>query len=298
MSNYNLIEAYLDNEMSAEERRNFEQQLSENSELKQELGFQQELVAGIQEARRMELKAMLDAVSISGGSSVGGSALVGKIVVGLMLVGAITAGIYYFPGQEAVREYLPVADNHSEESYDDLVNLPAEEVESVEDAEEQAEPADATSSSSQLDQVTEEEPMTEVKVKEESPVVTKPNIRTPETIAAFDREEEALDSMHVPGNTRTEEKEPSMATIDVTVDNTRKKYTFHYQLKGGKLFLYGDFSSGLYEILEFNARKGKTLFLYFDGKYYDLNDDQERIVKLVPVKEKSLIEKLEEVRRD
>ena len=296
MSNYNLIEAYLDNEMSAEEKRNFEQQLKDNSELKQELGFQQELIAGIQEARRVELKAMLDAVSIGGGSSVGSSALLGKIIAGLALVGAITAGVYYFSDQEVVREYLPVADNNKRESYDDLVNLPLEEARKEEEAE-QAEPVEDTPSTRVETQALEEE-LLPAEDEESSPVVTQPNIRTPETIAAFEADDEATDSIHVPGNTVTEDKESSMSTIDVMVDNTRKKYTFHYQLKGGKLFLYGDFSSGLYEILEFNTREGKTLFLYFDGKYYDLNDDQERIVKLVAVKERSLIDKLEEVRRD
>ncbi len=293
MSNYNLIDAYLDNELSMEEKLSFEQQLSKDPGLRQELSLQQELIEGIREARKMELKAMLDAVAV-GGSGMGNSISVGKFIAGIVLVGVVTWGVFYFTEQAPEREYVPVAENTSE-SLEDMLKVQQEETA----VEEEAQPAEGEEPvqqqiAVQAEAMKDEQPVAET--SNEVPAISQPDIRKPETIAAFEGGEEAVDSLHAPGSTRVEKKESSMSTIDVKVDNTKKKYTFHYQLKGGKLFLYGDFSSGLYEILEFNTNEGKSLFLYFKGKYYALDDNRERIVKLEPVRGRSLIEKLEEAR--
>lgn len=295
MNNFDLIDAYLDNDMNPEELQRFEQQLSSNAELKRELGFQQELIVGIQQARRLELKARLDNVAV-GGNSVGQSLTLSKVITGIIILGLVGWGIYSLYDNETSQDFMPVADAN-QETVEELIEDQSENIPVTEEASPNAEsdtPEDAEASmnteANEKPQLKSEESVPEVRE------VIKPDIKKPEMITGFDGAEEIADSLQAPGTVASGKKESNLSTIDVAIDNTRKKYTFHYQFKGGKLFLYGDFSSGLYEILEFNPRNDKTLFLYFQNNYYSLDNKQDKIVRLESVKDRSLIMKLKEAR--
>jgi len=75
-----------------------------------------------------------------------------------------------------------------------------------------------------------------------------------------------------------------------------KKHNLYYQYYNNKLFLYGDFDSKPYEILELNTIKDKLIYLYFEDKYYGLNQNQIDIAALSVIKDKVTLSNLELIR--
>jgi hypothetical protein len=79
--------------------------------------------------------------------------------------------------------------------------------------------------------------------------------------------------------------------IEVIIDSQQKKYANHYQFLEGKLLLYGNFDSSLYEVLEINGDK-RSVFLYFQSRYYHLDEAKTEITQLREIKDARLIQKL------
>lgn len=65
MSNSELIDDYLTNRLSEQDRKSFEQQMDSNPALKADVELQKEIINGLKAARAAELKAMLNKVPIS-----------------------------------------------------------------------------------------------------------------------------------------------------------------------------------------------------------------------------------------
>ena len=132
-----------------------------------------------------------------------------------------------------------------------------------------------------------------------APVVEQPNFEKPEAMDEFGMEEEETEDITVPESYSTDKKESlTKSNIEVLTDNTRKKYSFHYQFSGEKLYLYGSFDKDLYEILEFNSDNQRTVFLYYRNKYYPIFSDTKKITPLEELDQKSLIEKLNNIRNN
>ena len=65
MKHINKVEAYFDNTLGEAEKQDFFKEIESNPELKSEFDFQNEIINGIKEARKAELKAMLNKVKVS-----------------------------------------------------------------------------------------------------------------------------------------------------------------------------------------------------------------------------------------
>ena len=285
MSNLDLISAYLEDRMSAEERQNFEAALSNDPELNREFEFQKDIVEGIKYARRSELKAMMDNVPVGGGAGMGGTISFGKLATGIAIVGGISLGAYYFfAGEEQIEKPEPTTtESISVEPEEEFIDAEEERVTEEPVKEEINEVAKTENKPAVTKDVTEDP-------KEE--VQSAPDIKTPSS-PVFETPD--ADSLEAPPNKLVEKAENNVATMDVEIDKTNKKYDFHYQIKDGKLHLYGDFDKALYEILEFTSQEEKSLFLYYNERFYPLDKDQEKITALQPVNESSLVEKLKKL---
>jgi hypothetical protein len=88
----------------------------------------------------------------------------------------------------------------------------------------------------------------------------------------------------------------SKSSIVVAIENTDKRYNFHYQFKDSKLHLYGAFEKNLYEIMEFFSDNKRTVFLFYKDSYYLLNEEDEKIKPLAPINDPTLIKKLKDYR--
>lgn len=294
MSNLDLINAYFGNEMTEVEKQAFENRLQKDPELNKEFEFQKDIVDAIKQARTAELKAMLDKVPAGAGTA-SDTFTMGKVLSTAAIIGIVALGIYYFwPAEQAATNETPGAEV--------TVVTPEEEdvIEEVETEEEEKTPLIAKNKGETEKPAlnTSEKVVVTEKSKEETENVisAQPEINKPDPIPTFDTQEDINDSLEAPGGSLITKPEEGHSTLDVEIDNTHKNFTFHYQFKSGKLFLYGSFDKGLYEILEINSRGEKTLFLYYKDKFYPLRTNQIKIIPLEPVKESSLIEKLEKAR--
>ena len=284
MSKEEKIIAYLENEMSVEERQHFEHAIENDPELKSELEFQNEIIEGLKSARVSELKAIMDNVPVGGTIGVGSTITFGKFASGIAVIGILSLATYYFMLDGDGANLLEPKANNSTELLD--MEQPLEtDSETLQKEEPQEEEQD------KVVEVVEDEKSKAIDVPEESIVSSnEPEINRPSAAPLFETSES--DSLEAPTNDIVDTFEGNLTSLDVEIDNTKKKYSFHYQFNKGKLFLFGDFDKELYEILEFKTKSDKTLFLYYEGHFYPLNKNQVKIVELKPVKEKTLIDKL------
>jgi hypothetical protein len=116
-----------------------------------------------------------------------------------------------------------------------------------------------------------------------TPSITLPDNDDFEVDEEFSTEVVTSDDFENPGIT-------AATNVDVNVIQNSSDQLM-YVLFDGKLSLIGNFSKSPYEILEVNSKVGKTLFLFYNDKYYALELTSEQQL-LVALKDKENIEQL------
>lgn len=294
-----LLDDYISNRLNAQAKSAFEERLQADPELKGEFQLQNKIAEGLRNARKAELKAMLVAIPTAGLSGGEGSqmSIPAKIGVWVAATAVVGTGIYFFLTSNQTTDQP--AKNH-------VIEMPKQAPEQV--------PADsqlAESTAVAPDNTQNESPSTEETVavapKVESSRKKKEDTSTVQpagkpSIEAFDP---SVSESTPEGTINQAELQnfsnPVTGDIPVLNDNTSKKYRFHYQIKDGKLTLFGPFEKSLYELIAFydgespNAKV--TRFLYHASKYYLLKDDDDKVKALTPITDPKLIGKLNESRQ-
>ncbi|HYC87420.1 MAG TPA: hypothetical protein VEB86_19440 [Chryseosolibacter sp.] len=279
---FELLDDYLANRMDAAERVSFEQKIQSDPDLQNEYNLQQNLVAGLKKARMSELKSMLQNVPVPVPSK-GGASIGAKFALGAFTAAVIATGLYlYVTKEEPKPESIQQADTATEEK---LI------------------PQDQTAITEQPQKEEPSEPETEQETTHEQKAVDNAKKVTPKqspakqpVIDVFDPskegEETATSGEESPRTTAVREESKIPAEVVKS-----KNYSFHYQFKGGKLFLYGPFEDGPYEILEFfKTEQERTVFLYFKDAFYLLEEKDTKIKPLNAITDPALINKLKEYR--
>lgn len=287
-----LLDRYIANGLKGEEKAAFEQQLNADPELKREYTLQQSIAEGIRQARRVQLKALLNNIPVP--APTGGEAVLAKTLAGLLVAGAIGAGVYLFlkPGKDntsAVQQESPATETQPGEvvtpDTTPATETPAAPLAEQHETVTAPAPAAATNKTAR--------PKDTAAAVPQEPAMAKPNV------TVFDPSEEAGNAAaHDDGSLRESSAEPksTKAEIEVRTDSNNKKYTFHYQFKEGKLYLYGSFEKNLYEIMEFFSDNKRTVFLFYKENYYLLNEESEKIRPLTPISDPVLLKKLTDYR--
>jgi hypothetical protein len=289
MNNLNLIDNYLANRMNDAEKNAFESRLESDPELKQEFKFHKEIVNSIREERKGQLKSMLNSIPVSPSSpgSILGSSL--KAIGTVAGISAVIAAAYFFTKNE---EPAPPITEETEVQapLDALENKPAERP---------SEPAEQDVENTPSDPV--EAPVQPT----DEPSVLKENkpaeIKAPNLVEDFESDNNNEEINEPDAFTEIEDlntEELFNSNIEVIIDNSKKKLDFHYQFKNEKLYLFGTFDEGLYEILEFNNDQEQTIILYYKESYYLINGDNQEIAPLKPIEDTSLTEKLDKLRKE
>ncbi|MGC3945079.1 MAG: hypothetical protein QM762_11290 [Chryseolinea sp.] len=287
-----LLDDYLRNKLSSQDKSAFEELLKNNSALQKELRVQQQVVNSLRSARVAELKQMLNNVPITAiPAESTGSSLVAKVAAWVVIAGLVGGGLYvYYQSEDEPAQNIS-ADSPAlspttvpgdvQTTPSDRIEPPVEQSDATENASsENVKPEvsnnNAASSTKATDSVAPAarnvfEPGEEVKANE-SAVASDSNKGTAGVVST-----------------------PSIA-IEAGINGNNGKYNFHYQFKDNKLFLYGVFEKNLYELMEFFSNNKRTLFLYYKDNYYLLNEDDNKIKRLTPISDQALVKKLKDYR--
>jgi hypothetical protein len=289
-----LIDQYLANKLTGQEKSLFEERLKNEQDLSGEFRMQQDIVHAIQKARIAELKAMLNKVPVSATTSSTTSSSLIKLTVGLTAV-VIIASVTYFTvtipkqtkqvNQENIQPQNPT-------EVDKLSNIDKNEL-----AQENTGKKEVEENNHSIENQTNKKATRQPKAENQINEIKEGKAVEPK-IEVFDPNSEEIQDEEKPViNDKPEEDVFTKSnTLNTEVVYKERKHNFHYQLIGDKLTLIGPFKKELYEVLEFFANDKRTAFLYFNKTYYSLTATESE-KELKPVMDPKLIEKLEQYRK-
>jgi len=274
MENFELIEKYLGGKLTGPEIEAFEKQMQADPSLQSDVALQQQIIEGIKKARITEIKTMLNQVPV-GGSILQSGVAVGKVVTGIVAVGAVVTGslLYFKPWVKA------------------SVPVPKTEIPAVENKPEPITPVDTLSEFKENKAVA---APTMPQSKKEA-VAPKAKAVQPKIDVLDPTDELTKTTDEVKSHSENNRARVEASHILTETDASNHKYSFHYQFTQGKLILYGNFDKGLYEVIEVHG-DAHSVFLFYKGSYYTLNEKQSSITPLTPIKDQKLIKTLKEYR--
>jgi len=282
------IDAYLLGQFTEADKVQFEQAMRKDPSLQKEVSIQKEVIDAIQAHRKAELKARLNAIKVSTSPF-----RFTKAAAAISLVLLIGATSYFiFSDKSKQQETIstePVNTTKTAEK-----ETPVKTIIPVE------KPASPVNTPGKVAKV--ERPAIEKAEKITKPT-TKPveventvpvplpdindNLSTGETIGkGIALPDDGLSA------TSTETKNKN---LDIKL--AEKKGTPLYQYYESKLFLYGNFKSNPYEVMEFNAQGKKELYLYFSGEFYQLKVNTFDKTPLEKLEDPQIKERLEAMKQ-
>jgi hypothetical protein len=314
-NNSELIDAYLEGELSASQAQDFEARLEKDPLLKHELQRREELIEGIRQFRHAQLKSQLSEVNISLAKI--------KLIKTLKISGIIAAAsltglaVYFFWNDKSAHTPLPVEKvevsvPHKETPADkepSMLEMPVTEKKADNQPNEltkKANPDIEESEEAHRETLTEkntlqkEIPAEPLTIKKEQPKVEfkAPQVKVP--VVADHFEDQFNTSL---GNQAELEgdllgRQPAESKrFDINTQHS-KEYDFHYQFKGNSLVLFGDFSKDTYEILEIIEQDIRKVYLYYQGDFYALENKEQEILPLTPIENQKLINTLYSIRKE
>lgn len=299
--NLELLDDYLTNRMSEEDRSAFEQKIKADPDLQHEFALQKRLIQGIKDARVAELKSMLNNVAVPAAGT--GNTLAGKVIFGTVVSLIIAAAaLWYFREEEETA--IPEQKANTEQPAPS--QKPAEEP-----AEPESKEKEQQSVATEKQAVEADKNQTSAGTEQSKPSLAKKpaplaapgdkksdkSERDGPVIDVFTPENEADNSSGDNVDIGQPAMTPGNSSLVIETDLSNRRYTFHYQFRDGKLFLFGPFEKNLYEILEFFTDEKRTVFLFYKDQYYLLNEADNQIKPLTPITDPALIRKLKDQRK-
>jgi hypothetical protein len=283
MTNFELIDSYLTNRLTASEKVEFDQQMASNTSFKADVELQKTIIEGIKSTRAAELKAMLKKIPIGTPVSISFSPM--KIAAGIIGAGMLIGSIYYYVQPKGLGEgpNLSTSIQDSVQGNDSAENtqkfLPEEE------------PTLENNNAPVVSEHSKEKATVTKKADKNTSDVIQPNIQVVDPT-----DEMSSDDNQSETNPNEISKSFVISShIQVETNSSNKKYNFHYQFNNGKLQLFGPFDKSIYEILEING-DNHAIFLFYRENYYLLDETQSEITKLSLIKDTELLKKLKEYR--
>ncbi|WP_436517093.1 hypothetical protein [Ekhidna sp. To15] len=262
------IDNYHSGRMNESEMADFASKLESDPAIKAESDFQSDIISGLKEYRKLELKSRLDAINVGPTwiEFAQQSALM-KSLGGIVVASVIGTGIYFYGERPEVEgSDIPATVQGSEiESIEFIWDLGKEEPQTdntLEKPRNLVTEADETKDVEQqaISQIVEAEGKRQV-AKEE---VFTPSFEAPKAESIEEESEFTTTGLdEIPNSVEGTDEQP----IDVQTEIS-KSTVIKYKYYDGKLFLNGDFNKAPYEILEINSSNGRRIYVYFLGNYY------------------------------
>ncbi|MEO9485306.1 MAG: hypothetical protein ABJG47_17745 [Ekhidna sp.] len=299
------IDNYHSGRMNESEMADFENLLESDPAMKSESNLQSDIVSGLKEYRKNQLKSRLDAIDVGPTwMEFAQQSVLMKSMGGVIIASIIGTGIYLY-GERM--EVLSTAE---------LATVEALEVESIEFVwdlgEEEAESNNSLEKPEQItDQASKKIAEAVPQIEEQSDVVNeevtaianndsektevfKPVFEAPDAESVEDDAEFSatdLDKLSESSDNAADEQ-----PIDVQTELS-KGNKIRYKYYDGKLFLNGDFDKAPYEILEINSARDRRIYVYHLGSYYKV-DIADKLTELPKVTNPDVISELKLLREN
>lgn len=290
------IDQYHAGRMSSKESSSFERELASDPSLQAESDFQGDIINGLKEFRKSELKTRLNAIDVSPVwyefvqqssllKSFGGVAVATLIGTGVFFLAEPkevepSSDIVIDSPKEIIREFnwniMPAA--LSDVKLQNKIDLPVSRLEI----------------SGKDDKVNATASIIDIEQSEELDLSFAPDFDAPSAEEIRDEEAMEVSSLdELPDNTTDKsDNEP----IDVDYES-KKSLDIKYKYYDGKLFLSGDFDRAPYEILEINSADGRRIYVKYLDKFYKVNVT-DRLTPLPQVYDVSVIKELKLLREN
>jgi len=286
------IDLYLRGDLSGSELDAFNNALSSDPKLKQEIDLQSDIVDSIKQYRHQQLKSRLNSIEIPAGAGAGGnftSSIYLKFAASIAIVAALMGGTAIWLSNqtnEAIPNSVPANLNSSKpntNTAESVSELPEAIKPSVEKEKATKNPVSTKKENNTI--------ATEAFSSKKGNVVNTADTGT-EDISNEQYSDHSIADFEVPsvndGNTNS-----SVQNIKV---NIVKEKDLAYRFFNNQLFLHGNFSNSTYELFELNTSPEKRLYLYFESNYYELIQGKTKITALTPIKDKSTLNQLNQLR--
>lgn len=277
------IEAYILNKMDSGQKAAFEQLLAQDPLVNQEFEIQKDIIKTIQDTRKSELKARLNKIEVNGS----GWSNAAKVAASLLLISSIGAGAYFFNNPNSKPDGKSI----------EITNETSNTVKTI---------TPSTTTVEVENTIPQTEPVSEKLVKSEklAPIAVQSPKATPTPVATTPVNIPQISDNFADADNLDKSISLPNATIAKTVDTKAKLDVslideageIAYQYYNNKLFLFGKFSAGKYEILELNNASKKEMYLYFNNQYYYLNPNTFDKIQLESIKNQEIKNQLELIR--
>lgn len=300
-----LTEEHIDNyhsgRMSESEMADFKKMLESDPAIKAESDLQSDIVNGLKEYRKLELKARLDAIEVGPTwIEFAQQSTLLKSLGGVVIASLIGTGIYFFGERPESQDLIEPAtvDAQGMESIEFVWDLGKEEPEVSNELEKPSNVSENNTDNIDEEEVVETTPVAIVEdveeAKKEVKQAFKPSFEAPNAETVEDGEEFAGAGLdEIPNNI---DGKKSDDPIDVETENS-KSNVIKYKYYDGKLFLNGDFDNSPYEILEINSSTGRRIYVYYLGDYYKVGI-ADKLTELPKVKDSDVISELKLLREN
>lgn len=290
------IDDFLSGKLSETEKLMFEEYMTKDPLVSNELKLQEDIITHLKGQRKAELKARLDNINVSATSSYTGLKVAAGIVGTLLLSTTLYFTLFNKPAEQSVI---------TQQSVDEQTANTFTEVFTPQTAAEPITSETSNVSASESDNKFEIKRETKIAQLKKHPEPASAEITGPHGLAnasepnVSDFESEDFNTESSVQPQKGEIQGSDAAKLDnISVKIAKKKNKdFHYQFFSNKLFLYGKFDEKPYEILELNSKSGRELYLKYDGSYFSLKSNQIDIVPLKEIHDKEITRELESLKK-
>ncbi|WNB17124.1 anti-sigma factor [Marivirga arenosa] len=268
---FRLIEAYFEGTISPNEKAMLEAKIESDPLVKAEFDLQKNIIQGIANTRKLELKSRLASIDLPTTAGVlGGSGVkwLAGTITGVTLFGSVLYwSLYNF--NEVIKPLdinVAQAMEFKSPKFDEIPTVQRE----------------ITSTPKNIAEKPSSIELVEEKIKEEERKENTAKVK-PQSLISY--EDDKIFSEH------NEEEIENISSKDIALNRADKteiqlfegidsQDNFHYRYYNSKLYLYGDFKKMPYQIIELNDKGRKQLFLSYNQDVFIIKDNTTDITPL------------------
>lgn len=278
------IEAYLRGKLSKTDRELFENDLAKDPLLKNELSLQKDIISSLKEHRKDDLKRRLNAIEIRSPWYYGAPL---KVAASFSTIAVITLLSYFGYNTIGDKKSTVAVVQERQTTNEDAVSKKASRNVKITQEKKNTVETNSPNLNSSSNRVLRKEDKQKIHSKEESPTPLVPAVNDNYNEEAFNPDH----NLKIPEGNVVPANDHKTSDIQVQIASTTE-HKFHYQFFNNKLFLFCDFSSGPYELLELHNKKSRDLYLFYNDNYYEIKHNQHEVTPLRQIKSSNLIKQL------